>query len=458
MSFFKAKQTKFTGYLAMYVAIVLAVLGVLNFLAQRHNKSLDTTANKRFSLSDQTVKVVRELKADVKVTHFDQTRRFSNPGGARDLLDRYDNLSAKLSVDYVDPDKKPNVARAMGVRSYNTTFIEANGKREEARSVTEEELTGAIIRALKGGARTVCWVAGSGEHDLDSSERTGYSNLKDLVEKNNYKTMKISLLEKAEISRDCTVLLVGGPKRDYLDPQVKAVKAYVEGGGRALILLDPPLKFARDETDENAELGKLLKEWGVTVNNDLVLELSGVSRVFGLGPEMPLVASYESHAIVREMKETATTFPLIRTLEAKSEGKATADKLFSSTASSVVTPDLKSPEIKMSGKEKKGPFTLGAAVKYATGKEKEEGRVVVVGSSGWVSNNFLRFGGNRDLALNMLNWLSSDEELISIRPKEPEDRRLTMSQRQINWVGLSSVVLLPVLIVLAGVRVWWQRR
>ncbi|MBM3737147.1 MAG: hypothetical protein FJW39_15310 [Acidobacteria bacterium] len=457
MSFLNSKQTKFGGYVAIYVAVVLAVLGVANFLAQRHNKSWDTTANKRFSLSDQTVKIVSELKNDVKVTHFAQTSAFTDPR-VRDLLDRYDNLSTKLSVDYIDPDKKPTVAKAAGVRNYGTTFIEANGKREEARSVTEEEMTGAIIRALKGGARTVCWVSGSGERDLDDSQRSGFSNFKDVAERNNYKTQKISLLEKAEVGSDCTVLLIAGPRRDYLEPQVNAVKKYVEEGGRALILLDPPVQLARDETDENAALANVIKSWGVTLNKDIVLELSSVSRLFGLGPEMPMVASYESHQIVREMKETATAFPLIRTLDVKTEGKATAEKLFSSAATSVKTADLKSAEIKISGNEAKGPFTLGAAVKYTTGKEKLEGRVVVVGSSGWASNTALRFGGNRDLAVNMLNWLSSDEELISIRPKDPEDRRLTMSARQMRWVFFSSVLILPLLIIAAGLRVWWQRR
>jgi ABC-type uncharacterized transport system involved in gliding motility auxiliary subunit len=456
MSFLTAKQTKFTGYLSLYILIVLGVLGVLNFLAQRHNKSWDATANKRFSLSDQTTKVVSGLAADVKITHFDRTSNMTDPrGNVRDLLDRYDNLSPKLSVDYVDPDKKQQIARAMGARSYGATFVEANGKREEARSVTEEEVTGAIVRALKGGARTVCWTAGSGEHDFDESGRSGYSNLKEYIERNNYKTTKVSLLEKAEISKDCTILLVGGPRRDFLEPAVNAIKAYVEGGGKALFMLDPPVKLARDETDENAALTKLLQDWGIALNTDLVLELSPVGRVFGLGPEMPLVANYESHAVVREMKETATAFPLVRSLDTKSADKWTTSKLFSTSSSSVTTGNLSSPEIKIAGNEKKGPFALAAAGEY--NNDKVKARIVVVGSSGFVSNTFLRFGGNRDLVMNMLNWLSQDEDLISIRPKEPEDRRLTMSQRQINTYGLY-LLLIPLFVIGAGIQVWWKRR
>ena len=155
----KARQTKYTAYATVYILVVLAVLFGINFLAQRHNKSVDTTTNKRFSLSDQTEKVVKGLKQDVKVTYFDQTSRFQ---GAKDLLDRYDNLSTKLTVDYVDPYKKPQIARAAGVKTEGTVYVETGGKRQEARSVTEEELTGALIRALKGGERNVCFVSGSG--------------------------------------------------------------------------------------------------------------------------------------------------------------------------------------------------------------------------------------------------------------------------------------------------------
>ncbi|MCL6543704.1 MAG: GldG family protein [Bryobacteraceae bacterium] len=452
----KARQTKYTAYVTAYILVVLAVLTAANWLANRHNKSWDSTANKRFSLSDQTIKVVRGLNKDAKIVYFDKTSEFTR---ARDLLDRYDNLSPRLVVEYIDPDKKPQVAKAQGVRSYGTIFVEANNKKEEAKSLTEEEITGALIRALKEGTRTVCAVSGSDEHSLDDTERGGYSNLKDLLERNNYKTRTISLLEKPEVPSDCTVLLVGGPRFDYVQPAVDAIKTYVENGGRALFLLDPPLKLGRSEISENAALTKLIESWGVTLNKDLVLDTSGIGRIFGLGPEVPLVISYESHPIVREMKEIATAFPIARSIEVKATEKTSPEKLFSTSGNSFATSNLSSPSIEINpARDKKGPLALAAAGTYNTGKEGSQGRFVVVGSAGWVSNNILRFNGNRDLFLNMMNWLSSDEDLISIRPKEPEDRRLTMTARQMRLVFYTSVVLLPLMALIAGVGVWWRRR
>jgi ABC-type uncharacterized transport system involved in gliding motility auxiliary subunit len=453
----KAKQTKYAAYVTVYVLVVLGVIGAVNFLAQRHNRSLDTTSNKRFSLADQSVKVVRELKEDVKITYFDRTSNFQN---ARDLLDRYDNLSPKLSVEYIDPDRKPTVARAAGVRSYGTIFVEAAGRKEEAKSVTEEEITGALIRALKGGVRTVCFVTGAGEHRLDDFEREGYSNFKELIERNNYKTQTISLIEKPEVPSECTVVVVGGPKYDYLEPAVKALKSWVENGGAALFMLDPPLRLGSGgETSDNAALVQALESWGVVLNKDLVLDTSGIGQLFGLNEAVPLVASYEFHPIVREMREIATAFPLVRSVDTKSAEKTSLDKLFSSSSNSYATTNLSSSSVKIDpDKDKKGPLTLAVAGTYDTGKENKKGRFVVVGSSSWVANSILRFNGNRDLAMNMLNWLSADEDLISIRPKEQEDRRLSLTSRQMRLLFYASVVGFPLIILAAGLSVWWRRR
>jgi ABC-type uncharacterized transport system involved in gliding motility auxiliary subunit len=115
---------------------------------------------------------------------------------------------------------------------------------------------------------------------------------------------------------------------------VDAIKKYVENGGHALIMLDPPVSLGREETSPNAALAKVIASWGVTLNNDLALDTSGIGQIFGLSEVVPLVTSYESHPIVRDMKEVATAFPLTRSLEVKSGDKSTAEKLFSTSDNS----------------------------------------------------------------------------------------------------------------------------
>jgi ABC-type uncharacterized transport system involved in gliding motility auxiliary subunit len=453
-SWMQTRQTKFWTYTIIYVAIVIAVVGGLNFLANRYNKSLDTTQNKRFTLSDETIKIAKNLKAPVTITYWDQPSKYQ---GAHDLLDRYKNLSPEIDIQYMDADKNRTQAIASGVKSFGTIFIKVGNKQEEAKSLTEEEVTGAMVRALKGGDRTVCFLVGAGEHSPDDSERDGYSAVKEALEKNNYKTQILQMIPKPDIPASCTIILVGGPQSEYLPGEVDAIKNYVENGGRALINLDPPIKFARAEVSDNEAFMKLLESWGVTPDKDLVLDTSGVGQVFGLGPEFPLVSTYESHAIVHDLKQPSG-FPIARSLEIKNGDKTTVEKLFSTTEDSFATLNLTSGDIKQSKNDKKGPLLLGAAGTYNTGKENGNGRFVVVGSSRWITNGFLRFYSNRDLFLNMINWLSSDEDLISIRPKEPTDNRLNMTARQMNLVFYQSILIIPLLIVAAGVGVWWRRR
>ena len=452
----KARQTKYAAYAAVYVLVVITAIVIVNVLADRYTKSYDGTSNKRYSLSEQTAKIVKGLKEDVSIRYFDQGTRFEH---ARDLLGEYASLSSKVHVDYIDPDKKPQEAREAGIKNYGTALVQIGEKKEEAKSMTEEGITGAFIRVLKNKTRTVCFVAGSGEHQIEDSERNGYSNFKELVGKDNYQAKSIDLLQKAEVPSDCTTLVVGGPTRDYQQPEVDAIKKYVEDGGRALFMLDPPLKIGRSDIADNDALTGLLQSWGVTMNKDLILDLNPIGQLAGLGPQVALVTSYDSQPIVNGMKGTATGFPLSRSIEIKNGDKTTVQKMFDSSGTSLATTNLSSPAVDPNDpKNKKGPMTIAAAGTYNTGKQDAQGRFVVVGSSSWAANSFLKFNGNSDLALNTIDWLASDEDLISIRPKPEDDRRITMTAAQQNWVRITSQFLLPLVVVFAGVSVWWRRR
>jgi len=240
---------------------------------------------------------------------------------------------------------------------------------------------------------------------------------------------------------------------------VDAIKTYVEKGGHALIMLDNTLQLGREQpAAENVALLKVLDDWGITVNKDLVLDLSGVGQLFGLGPEVPLVTNYESHSITQPLsKGVPSAFPLARSIEVKSAGNATAVKLFGTGEDSVAVTGVGANGAIDPKKGKKGPLTMGAAATLGGGST---GRVVVVGTSLWAQNNLIgsRQLGNRDLFGNMVNWLSSDEDLISIRPKAAEDRPLNLTAQKLNSVFWLSVVIFPLAVVGFGMATWWKRR
>ncbi len=469
----KARQTRYWSYAGTYIVVILAVLAAVNFLANRYDKSYDSTANKQFSLSDQTLKVVRGLKRDVTATYFGELGSFPS---ARDLLDRYSALSPRFKAVYVDPERKPAVAKAAGYRPDSPVLISSGVRTEAAKSLSEEEITGAIIRSLKSGERNVCVLNAAGEHSIDNQDAGGYSFLKQLLERDNYKVRTVDFKAAApdaskpvavgqapaagatEVPKDCTVLIVGGPQLDYTDAAVNALKSYEESGGRELIMLDNVLRLGRSEAAaENPALTKILADWGVTVNKDLVLDLSGMGQLFGLPPEVPVLLSYESHPITAPLTRIPTAYPLVRSLDTKSGDKTTVSKLFGSTEDSVAVTGIGPGGAIDPKKGRKGPLTLGAAGTY---NGPTAGRFIVVGTSLWAQNSVLgsRSLGNRDLLGNMINWLSSDEDLISIRPSEPEDRPLTLTTQRLSTIFWLSFLIFPLGVVAFGMATWWKRR
>jgi ABC-type uncharacterized transport system involved in gliding motility auxiliary subunit len=469
----KSRQTKYAGYAGVYIIVILAVLGAVNFLANRYDKSYDSTHNKQFSLSDQTMKIAKNLNGDVHLLYFGDTGSFV---GAHDLLDRYSALSPKIHVQYIDPVRKPQQARAEGYRSDSPVIVEAGVKKEPAKSLTEEEVTGALIRALKTGERNVCFLNAAGEHSIDETDGNSFSVLKQVLERDNYKVRSESLKPapteaskqlninqaaapgNVEVPKSCTALVIGGPQLAYSPAVVNAIKAYVENGGRALFMLDETLRIGRSEpAAENPDLTKVLEDWGVTVNKDLVLDLSGVGQILGLGPEVPMIVQYESHPITQPLTRIPTAFPISRSLDVKSGAKASVSKLFNTTEDSLAVTEIGPGGQVDPKKGKKGPLTLAAAGTYSG---TTQGRFVVIGSSTWATNNMTgsRQLGNRDLFSNMVNWLASDEDLISIRPKEAEDRPLNLTTQKLNAMFWMCIVIFPLGVVGFGLAAWWKRR
>jgi ABC-type uncharacterized transport system involved in gliding motility auxiliary subunit len=453
----KARQTRYAAYATTYILVVLAVVVIANFLGKRYNKTYDATANKRYSLSSETQKLVDGLQQDATITYFNQTTHF---GQGRDLLDQYAELSPKIRIDFVDPVKDPEIGRADNITDIPAVTVTIGDRTTRAVNISEEGITGALIRDIKTNTRTICFVAGSGEHPLEDGSRNGLARLKILLAADSYETQTIDLVSTASVPAECTAVVVAGPIHDYGQPEVDALKAFVQNGGRALFLLDPPLKMGDSPIGDNDALSAVLTGWGVTPDKDLVLDFNPVGQSAGLGAQEPLVTQYnESQPIGAGMRGVATAFPITRSLTLAANGNSTVDQIFSSSGSSIATSNLTSPRIDIKDpNNKRGPFVLAAAGTVETGNPKKPGRFVVFGSSRWATNGGLSINGNSDLAANTINWLCSDEDLISIRPKSPDDRRLAMNQSQLIVVRVVSQFVLPLIVIIAGIIVWWKRR
>jgi ABC-type uncharacterized transport system involved in gliding motility auxiliary subunit len=437
---------------ALYTLIVIALIVLVNWFVNNHDKRWDMTPNKKYSLSQQTHKILKDLSRDVTIYAFDKERNF---GERRDVLGMYSSATSHVKVKYIDPDRQPALAKEFAVGKYGTIVVAAGDRHMEAQGDGEEALTNALVRVLKG-QRTACFIQTHGERNLDSAERDGYDHFKKQLDNENYQTEMLPFLQKLEIPKDCTMAIIAGPQNDYLPPEIDLIHKYLQDGGRALIMLDAGVELPN--------LAKMMSDWGVTVRNDLVIDENPVAQIFGTEPYMPLIVKYGTNPIVQPLNGKATLFPLTRSFEVGKDSKpgVSADSLGDTSSESYGVTDW-NPKIKEiqfhAGKDLKGPLSVAAAGSIPGGGEKKtEGRFVVLGTSLVAANSFLTFQSNRDFIMNSINWLSADEDLISIRATPPDSQHLTMNAEQMRRVLVLGVFGIPILIVLAGVLVWWQRR
>ena len=480
-SFLQSRQFRSGSYSGVYVAVFVGILVAANWLGVQYNETFDATSQKLYSLSDQTHKILDNLDRDVTLTYFDRTSEFAS---AEDMLRRYENASSRVRTEYVDPDEDPVKAEAMNIRSYGTLILTIGGERQEASSTSEQDITNAIITALKGQEKTACVATGHGEAASGDMERDGFANAKTLIEDANYGYEDVSLAE-GEVPEDCTLLLIPGPTTAYFDPEIEAIRGFVESGGRVLVMLRPAFPDQRGRRDEqNPKLVGLLAEWGMEARNDIVIDESAIGQLFGGGPFTPMVSSYKYHAIVEPMENVATLFPRARSVSEADEVPDgwTVDELFETSTASFAT-EGSTVSLGPESSRTEGPISLAVAATFdvpepeddenpadeafdegtddldgADDQEEPEGRVVAVGSSGLASNYGLSLGGNQDLLLNMMNWLTSDEDLISIRPRDPDSTPIDMTSAEMWRIFIGSIVILPVVIIVTGVWTGWGRR
>ncbi len=441
--------------LAVYTLVALAIAVSVNYFANRYTRHWDLTPNKKYSLSPQTQRMLKNLNRDITVYVFDRERAFRD---RRDLLDQYASASRRITVRYVDPDRDPSLAKQVGVRSYGSVFVSSGDRHLEANAATEEAIANALIKLLKG-QKTVYFVQGHGEHDLDSAERNGYQRVKKEIENENSQVKTLVLLQKLEIPSDCTMLVIAGPRTDYTEPETDAIKKYLNGGGRALFMVDPGVELPN--------LTKLSGDWGVMLRNDLVIDQNPVAQMFGTGPSMPLIIKYGSSPIVQPLQRMVTLFPLTRSFDTSKGSKpgATTDSLCETSPESFSVTDFdpKMREVAFRpNKDIKGPLTVAVSGTLtssgsSSAENKPQGRFVALGTSLLAANAYVGFQGNRDLFMNMIDWLSAEEDLISIRPKPPEFQHLNLTAAQMNGL-LLRVAVVPLVIIAAAIFVWWGRR
>jgi ABC-type uncharacterized transport system involved in gliding motility auxiliary subunit len=475
--FYSGRSARYGTMSIVGVLVFLGIVIAINYLAVRQNKRWDLTANQFYSLSDQTTRVLQSLDAPVKITVYDRETEFDR---FRDRLDEYAYQSKNVSVEYVDADREPNRARAAQVQQYGTIVVEYKDRVERITTNDEQAITNGIIKAMTGEARKIYFTQGHGEKDTASQDRTGYGAVTSALTRDNYAVEPLVLAQKPEVPADATAVIVAGPRTDFLQPELDALKRYVARGGKVMFLMDPP---ERPEGDPTPLITGFLKEWGIDVGNDVVLDASGIGQLIGTDASVPVAAPpYPPHAIT-ERFNVMTAFPLARSVRAVEGGSGghTAQSFVQTSPQSWAETNLKAlssgggeVEFNADQGDKQGPVPLAAAVSApatdtppklptnttpdAPEPPKPESRVVAFGDSDFAANYGLGIQGNRDLFMNAVNWVAQNENLIAIRPRETADRRITLTADQHQRIMWMSLAIVPGLVFATGVYTWWRRR
>ncbi len=486
-----SRSARFGGMALATLFMGLGILVLLNFLNYRHHKRVDLSEGGLNALSSQTVKVLENLDQEIKVTGFfeddQEGLRF------RDLGREYHYVTSKVDYEVVDPLKDPGKVAQYEITRNGQVVVAGSGKREMIEDPTEEKLTNAIIKVTRDLEKVVYFLKGHGEHDLSESEPEGYSTVESEIKKQNYRVESYNLAQENKIPEDASVIVSAGPKVNFFPNEVKLLKEYLASGGKFFLLTDP---------ESDIEMNELLGPYGIQLRDDFVVDATGLGQLFGFGAGAPLGVDYASHPITEDFQQTMSIFPGTRSVATvASELDYVTTELVRSSPQSWGEVEIEVDEVSFDEEiDTAGPVALAvvavksvsqeggegapeegdegseAAAKGAgsgpeespeegdeEGSETEESpslesRIVVFGDSEFASNAYFGTAVNGDLFLNVVSWLAEDTDLLSIRPKNPENRTITLKETDSRMIFWATVVFFPLATLVFGIAVWSRRR
>ncbi len=441
----------FASNLFVVVFLIFLIIVAINYLGIKVHKRFDLTKNKTYSISDQSIKVVKNLKKDIIIKGF-----FTNMQPSKfkyeTLMDIYRYYSDKVKSETIDPDKNPSAVKTYKITTDGTVVFEYGKKETRITEISEEAITNAIIKVTREKENIIYFLQGHGEPVLDKNIEVSFSIAKENLEKLSYKVKPLFLMQEKEIPTDASVLVIAGLDKDLFDKELKMIEDYIfKDQGRVLFMIDPY---------KGENLKPLLKRLGIKLNNDVIVDT--ISRISGGDFFIPVVNKYGIHQITENFNY-ATFFPLCRSLDkVKPQPKDTVVSFLASTspyswAEMNYEKELKTEKITKNPEDKAGPLNIMAAVELK-GKENKKARIVITGDSDFITNKYYYFSANGNLFNNIISWLADQGELVSIAPKTFTPSSLVLTQGASKFLFFYTIIILPLIIFIIGIAIWLYRR
>lgn len=418
----------------------------------------DLTPERRYTLSDHAIKILDDLPADVRITAFLRSQDPRNQY-IDTLLRQVERRTPRVTVQTLEVNRHPALARQYGVDSYGALVVESDGRRRVFSNPREEVLMAALLQVTRQQRKTVGWVLGHGEGALDETARDrGYSVARAVLEQEYFEVRPISLLSD-DVPPGVDVLIIAGPEKSFLPEELEALDRYLQRPGQAFIMLDP---------FRAPDLAAFLRRYDVELTDDVVLDPE--ARLYG-GEHLTMQVQTRrgEHPIVAPL-DAPPLFSLTRSVEpATGEPDRTdvvaflhtSDQSWATRDSNVVRSG--SPTF-VAGRDRRGPVSVGVEVAFRVvtppGAEPKQGRLLVYGNSEFANNFFIEFLGNKDLFLNSVHWLAREPRDIASRPRRQElgVQQFYLSAEEGNALYWMAVVIQPAIFAVIGLVLIWRRR
>lgn len=434
----------------VFVVLLLVAAGLLAWVAREYRAEWDVTANARNTLSQGTQDALRQFAGPVNITVY----AMAKDGGGNDVhrllqekLRPWQRIKPDLAITMVDPRDDPKRANAAGLRSPNELVIEHNGRTEHLplENFNEQNFVNALMRLSRTSTTVLYWLDGHGERKLDGAGNHDLGEFGRQLQMKGYKFTSLNLSNAQDVPRNAAALLIASPQTDLQDAEAAKVRAFVEAGGNLLWLIDPePLRGL----DPLAELLGLVLTPGTVVDPSLKPR-SGP-------PTLAVGANYARHPITTAFRLN-TLFPGSRQIgAAEREGWRMTPLIDVAQRGWVETGKLDEQPVFDEARDFRGPINIATAFERTMAERQQ--RVVVVGNGNFLSNAFLGNGGNLQLGVAMLNWLSGDDKMIAIPPRPAADAQINIDQTMLYLIAFTFLLALPLVFALTGVVVWWRRR
>jgi ABC-type uncharacterized transport system involved in gliding motility auxiliary subunit len=458
------RAARYGANAALYSVAFIGILVAINYLSTVYHRRVDLTEEKVFSLSPQSIQIVKSLDKPLQLYGFFEA---GQSAAARNLYDNYSYVSHQVSAELVDPDQHPELAEKYKVTVMGTTHIQYGGDEGQGTNVTdlsEEGITNAILKVTRNGKQQIYFTEGHGESDTDDEgSQSGFGALGKALQGEGFEIKKVLLASVPSVPNDCALLVLAGPQKPLAPRELDEITDYLHKKGKVMVMLRP---IPPDSGLDEAGIGKLAADWGVKAGDDIVVDQ--VVRLFA-GPTLgltPLVETYGAHPITRNFTQR-TVFPMTRSVEPDDSPKPglTVTALAKTSDTSWAETDLKElfehQTAQFDAKDRHGPITVCDAVEADLKTLKlgdGQARLVIFGDTDFADNQYINQFYNRDFMINAADWLTGEENQIAIRPRELRASRFRLTVDQFAVVFALSVLMLPEFLLIIGIVVWWERR